>query len=94
MTDKDLLTMLTREDSAQVACAIIESQREMAEAARHDSAVRLLDHELWKKRQDERHNSQLQLDHYYRWHVIAASVLNMVSTAAIVLLVLKVVTVL
>ena len=94
MTDKDLLTMLTSEDSARIAEAILESQREITKSSQMETAMRMQDHKAWKQRQDEKHESHLQLEQHYRWHVIGASILNMVSTAAIVVLVLKVVTVL
>lgn len=91
MTDNDILTMLTSEDSARVAAALIESTKESTEAKRRESTIRDLDHQLWKRREEERLESRLRLDHAYRWHVFGASVLNMISTAAIVLLILKVV---
>ena len=83
--DKNILTMLTAEDSAAVSKAIIEAQKT-------NEAYRKLDHEGWKQREEQRHWSKMQLDHAYKWHVYGASILNMISTAVIVILVLKVVT--
>ena len=87
MTDKDVLTMLTSEDSKRVADAVIESQD-------FNVKMRSVDQQLWKDKNEAEQESRLRLDHAYRWHVYGASILNMISTAAIVLLVLKVVTVL
>lgn len=85
--EKDILTMLTREDSKRVADAIIEVKD-------YEEKIRMRDHAIWKQKQEQETESRLQLDQRYRLHVAVATILNMVSTAAIVLLVLKVVTVL
>lgn len=85
MADKDLLNILTREDSKRLTDA-------MMEASEQQNKIRMLDHEVWKHRQEREHDSKMQLDHAYKWHVYGASILNMISTAVIVILVLKVVT--
>ena len=77
MADKDILTMLTSDDSAAVADSIIKTQ-----AA--NERLRNLEHELWQKREEDKNRSRMETDTIYRRHVEECNWHNRIMSLAVI----------
>jgi len=78
---KDLLNMLTTEDSKRVADAIIQAQS-MTERFRQ------MDHDAWMAREDEKTALRITVDQHQRSHILLCNILNLITTGGIIALIL------